>query len=103
MAEISTSAVKFRTLGRFEVLVDDKPTTRWRAGKARSLAQYFLLHPGRVIPRDVLFEALWPKLDAPRSSLKVAVHMLRNILTSEGAAANTKSESGIRIVTHECG
>jgi DNA-binding SARP family transcriptional activator len=51
----------------------------------------------------VLFEALWPKLDAPRGSLKVAVHMLRNILSAEHSAANGKSESGIRILTHECG
>ncbi|MFG1610404.1 BTAD domain-containing putative transcriptional regulator [Actinoplanes sp. NPDC049265] len=75
---------------------------RWRAGKARNLLQYLLLRPGRVVPRDVLFEALWPELDAPHGSLKVAVHMLRNILADVNAAAGT-AHSGITILTQECG
>jgi two-component SAPR family response regulator len=95
--------IKVRTLGRFDVTVDGDEVTRWRAGKARNLLQYLLLNPGRIIPRDALFEALWPGLDAPRSSLKVAIHTLRSILVSEGVAATRQTPSGVRIVTHEYG
>ncbi|SES03405.1 Transcriptional regulatory protein, C terminal [Streptomyces sp. yr375] len=96
-------AVEIRTLGRFDVVVGGRPVTRWRAGRARHLLQYLLLHPDCVISRDILFEALWPDLSAPRSSLKVAVHTLRNILASEGAAATGRNPSGLRILTHEYG
>jgi two-component SAPR family response regulator len=52
----------------------------------------------------VLFEALWPALDAPRNSLKVAVHMLRNILAEAGATGVAdENGSGISILTQECG
>jgi two-component SAPR family response regulator len=94
--------IEVRTLGKFEVFIGERRVARWRAGKARNLLQYLLLRPGRVIPRDVLFEALWPTLDAPRGSLKVAVHMLRSILADAGAAADNHG-SGISIVTQECG
>jgi DNA-binding SARP family transcriptional activator len=93
--------VKIQTLGRFDVFIGGRPVTRWRAGKARNLLQYLLLRPGHVVPRDVLFEALWPGLDAPRGSLKVAVHMLRNILTEAGATG--AGNDRISIVTQECG
>ncbi|MFF1297246.1 MULTISPECIES: BTAD domain-containing putative transcriptional regulator [unclassified Streptomyces] len=96
-------AVEIRTLGRFDVVVGGRLVTRWRAGRARHLLQYLLLHPGCVISRDVLFEELWPDLSAPRSSLKVAVHTLRNILASEGAAVTGRNPSGLRILTHEYG
>jgi len=94
--------IEIRTLGKFEVIIDGRPIVRWRAGKARDLLQYLLLRPGCVIPRDVLFEALWPELDAPRSSLKVAIHMLRNALMMK-RPATAEHTSEIRIITHECG
>jgi two-component SAPR family response regulator len=94
--------IEIRTLGKFEVIIDGRPIVRWRAGKARDLLQYLLLSPGRVIPRDVLFEALWPELDAPRSSLNVAIHMLRKALMMKRPAA-AEHASEIRIITHEHG
>ncbi|SCL27377.1 Transcriptional regulatory protein, C terminal [Micromonospora pallida] len=100
----STHLVEVRTFGKFEVFIKGRRVTRWRAGKARNLLQYLLLRPGRVVPRDVLFEALWPALDPPRGSLKVAVHTLRSILADSGAAATAgKNGSGISILTQECG
>ena len=94
--------IEIRTLGKFEVIIEGRPIVRWRAGKARNLLQYLLLRPGCVIPRDVLFEAIWPESDAPRNSLKVAIHMLRNALITKVSAATEKT-SEIRIITHDCG
>jgi len=94
------AAIKIQTLGSFDVVIDNESVKRWRAGKARNLLQFLLLRPGRVVPRDVLYETLWPNLGVPRSSLKVAVHTLRNILNSTGA---DEGSSKLQIVTYECG
>ncbi len=96
--------IAVRTLGAFELSFGDRPVERWKAGKARSLLQFLLLRPGRTVPRDVLYEALWP--DAPwsknSSSLKVAAHMLRSILEqSQGDLPVTGP--ALRLLTRESG
>jgi DNA-binding SARP family transcriptional activator len=96
-------AISARTLGVFELCFDGRPIERWKAGKARSLLQYLLLRPGRVVPRGVLHEALWP--DAPRSkessSLKVAAHMLRGILQQHQSPSG--AGPALRLLTRESG
>ncbi|WP_433389502.1 AfsR/SARP family transcriptional regulator [Micromonospora sp. KLBMP9576] len=98
-----TSAISVRTLGAFELCFHDRPVERWKAGKSRSLLQFLLLRPGRIVPRGVLYEALWP--DAPwsknSSSLKVAAHMLRNVL--EESRREWGVEPGLRLLTRESG
>ncbi|HEV2087563.1 MAG TPA: BTAD domain-containing putative transcriptional regulator [Cryptosporangiaceae bacterium] len=96
--------ISVRTLGAFELSFGDRPVGRWKAGKSRSLLQFLLLRPGRIVPRGVLYEALWP--DAPwsknSSSLKVAAHMLRTILEqsqNQGAATG----SALQLLTRESG
>lgn len=71
-----------RMLGRFEVHVHGCAVDRWRAGRARSLFQYLLMHRDRLVTRDRLYEVLWPGSDlGPRtSSLKVACHGVRQAL-----------------------
>ncbi|GLZ35201.1 SARP family transcriptional regulator [Lentzea sp. NBRC 105346] len=64
--------------------VDGRPVERWRAGKARNLFQYLLVNRGRVVPRDKLYQVLWPTQEwSPTgSSLKVAMHGVRQVLQS---------------------
>lgn len=108
-ASAAGPVVSVRTLGAFELCFDGRPVERWKAGKARGLLQFLLLRPGRVVPRDVLYEALWP--DAPwskdSSSLKVAAHMLRGILQQHQTLAGNGSEADdgpvLRLLTRESG
>lgn len=77
-------------LGRAEVTVAGQVVTRWGAGRARELMAYALLHRNHLLLRDVLQEELWPDGDPGSSSLRVAVHTVRNLLSP---AADVRLES----------
>jgi len=83
-------------LGPFGFVVDGVPFENWRSGRARSLFQYLVTHRGQAIPRDTLISALWPdaSVSAPATSLKVAVHALRQTLGNL-----VESPSSVRIVS----
>ncbi|MBT2369832.1 winged helix-turn-helix domain-containing protein [Streptomyces sp. ISL-10] len=89
-------AVRIRFLGDFELTVNGTPVRHWRAGKARGLFQYLVIHRGQTLTRDRLYEALWPRSDrsAGGSSLKVAAHALRRVLD---AHPDNPEDSGIRL------
>lgn len=93
---IARQAVRIRFLGDFELTVNGAPVRRWRAGKARGLFQYLVIHRGQTLTRDRLYEVLWPGCDrsAGGSSLKVAAHALRRVLD---AHPDSPHESGIRL------
>ncbi|MFI6160004.1 AfsR/SARP family transcriptional regulator [Micromonospora haikouensis] len=92
------AAVTVRFLGDFAVTVDGVPVERWRAGKARNLFQFLVLNRGHVVPRERLYEVLWPDSDTDRStSLKVAAHALRQILGS------CPGGTGVEIVYQDVG
>lgn len=93
---IARQAVRIRFLGDFELTVNGAPVRRWRAGKARGLFQYLVIHRGQTLTRDRLYEVLWPGSDrsAGGSSLKVAAHALRRVLD---AHPDSSDESGIRL------
>jgi DNA-binding SARP family transcriptional activator len=79
-----------RCLGSLEVTMAGVPIRNWRSGKARAVFEYLVAHRHRPVTRDRLIQALWPDPDALASgtSLKVAVHALRQIFTeNRGAAA----------------
>ncbi|MEU6159950.1 BTAD domain-containing putative transcriptional regulator [Streptomyces sp. NPDC047130] len=90
------AAVRVRFLGDFELTVNGVPVRRWRAGKARGLFQYLVIHRGQTLTRDSLYEALWPGSGRPAgdSSLKVAAHGLRRVLD---AHPDSPGGSGIRL------
>ncbi|MCX4521942.1 winged helix-turn-helix domain-containing protein [Streptomyces anulatus] len=90
--------------GSFRLVIDGKQVGHWRAGKARDLLQYLLLRQGRQVPRSTLYEALWPEAawSSNSSSLKVAVHMLRRVLTDTGEAPYLGAPM-LRLVTSELG
>lgn len=78
----ATPSVVARCLSHFHLEVDGQPVSHWRAGKARALFQYLLVNRGRLVHRDRLYEVLWPERgDRNSSSLKVAVHAVRRVLT----------------------
>jgi DNA-binding SARP family transcriptional activator len=79
---VAMTATAVRYFGNFSVRVDDRPVGRWRAGRARNLCQYLLFNHGKVIGRDRLYELLWPDGEraSTTSSLKVAVHAVRQVL-----------------------
>ncbi len=72
-------------LGTFTAAVYGRPVTSWRAGKARQLFQLLLLERGQLVRKEHLQDALWPDAEGrAASSLRVAVHELRQILTGGG-------------------
>jgi DNA-binding SARP family transcriptional activator len=76
------AAIAVRCLGTFQLDVDHRPVLSWRSGRARALFQYLVNYHDRPIPRDTLIQALWPdpSAEAPATSLKVAIHALRQTL-----------------------
>jgi two-component SAPR family response regulator len=93
--------VAVRCLGSFDVSIGGKSVDGWRSGKARALFEYLVTHRGRPTSRDALIQALWPDPDALASgtSLKVAVHALRQMISSL-VAGNPGVSLGI--VVREC-
>ncbi|POX37955.1 SARP family transcriptional regulator [Streptomyces sp. Ru73] len=102
--DVSTSAAKvhIRFLGDFRLTVNGSPVGQWRAGKARGLFQYLVVHRGRTLTRERLYEVLWPGADrsAGSSSLKVAAHALRRVLD---AHPDRPGPSGIRLSYRDFG
>ncbi|MCT7357398.1 winged helix-turn-helix domain-containing protein, partial [Streptomyces sp. 15-116A] len=99
---IARQAVRIRFFGDFELSVNGAPVRRWRAGKARGLFQFLVIHRGQTLTRDRLYEALWPGSDrsAGDSSLKVAAHALRRVLD---AHPDSPCASGIRLTYRDFG
>ncbi len=81
--------LKLHTLGRFDVLVDDKPLSRARAHKKPlELLQALVTLGGHDVDEDNLAATLWPEAegDGARLNLKINVHRLRQLLP-KGAIA----------------
>lgn len=99
--ETAEPRVRVRFLGDFELTVNGARVERWRAGKARGLFQYLVVHRGQMLTRDRLYESLWPGTDSTAgSSLKVAAHALRRVLD---AHPDRPGDSGIRLVYRDFG
>ncbi len=83
-----SSVATISCLGPFRFRRGGVSVDNWRSGKARALFQYLINHRGQPIPRDTLIQALWPdpSAAAPGTSLKVAVHLLRQVLNQTEAA-----------------
>ena len=81
--------VKIFTLGRFELLVDERPVRVRRKAQKKPLAllQALVALGGRDVPEDHLTEFLWPDSDgdAAHQALSVTLHRLRRLLGHEGA------------------
>jgi DNA-binding SARP family transcriptional activator len=92
-----TPAVSVACFGTFSLVIGNARVDAWRGRKSLALFQYLIAHRDRPISRDVLIQALWPDPEAAAAgtSLKVAVHALRQTL---------KPHTGELIVlTHDAG
>ncbi|MFJ2026149.1 BTAD domain-containing putative transcriptional regulator [Streptomyces sp. NPDC087897] len=99
--ETAEPAVRVRFLGGFDLTVNGTPVRRWRAGKARGLFQYLVVHRGQLLTRERLYASLWPGADScAGSSLKVAAHALRQVLD---AHPESPGSSGITLVHRDFG
>jgi two-component SAPR family response regulator len=100
-APAEAPGIVVRCLGALRVEVGPIGMARWRSGKARGLFEYLVTHRGRVTPRDTLIEVLWPDPDAAAAgtSLKVAVHALRQALSE----LSQTGAGTISVIAHEAG
>ncbi|MBP2330581.1 DNA-binding SARP family transcriptional activator [Kibdelosporangium banguiense] len=80
--------MRVRFFGDFSVHIGDEPVDQPR-GKIAGLFQYLLLNRGHTVGREKLYEVLWPGREPSTtdSSLKVAVHTLRQVLKRAGPGA----------------
>ncbi|MDL2206137.1 winged helix-turn-helix domain-containing protein [Eubacteriales bacterium OttesenSCG-928-N13] len=78
--------IQVKMFGRFEILVDGKPTDALlsKTRKGQALLQYLLLHRNEAVPNYKLYEALWPNEESsnPENALKTLVSRLRAVLVS---------------------
>jgi len=82
-------AIKVFTLGRFEVLREDKPVrfSRKVQRKPMALLKTLIALGGRAVREDLVMDALWADAegDAARVALASALHRLRELLGHDGA------------------
>ena len=85
----ATQRIQVRTLGSFEVLVDDANISSGRKHPRRTLAllQALIAFGGRQVSRTALTDALWPDADGDQAhnALEAALHRLRGRLRVAGA------------------
>jgi LuxR family transcriptional regulator, maltose regulon positive regulatory protein len=87
--EIWPWPIKVYTLGRFELLCDDKPLRS--AGKSQhkplELLQCLCAFGGQAVHQDRVTDALWPDAegDAAAQALRTTLHRLRKLLQHEKA------------------
>jgi DNA-binding SARP family transcriptional activator len=60
------------------------------------LIRFLLVHPGEVVPEDLIFEALWPgrSVSSARGSLHVAVSRARGVLDLPGVEGSMIQSEG---------
>jgi DNA-binding SARP family transcriptional activator len=91
--------VKVFTLGRFEVITDERPVRF--PGKVQkkplALLQALVALGGRHVAEDKLAESLWPDSDgdAAHQALSVTVHRLRRLLGHEAAILRSDGHIGL--------
>jgi DNA-binding SARP family transcriptional activator len=75
-------------LGPFQVTLDGKPVTRFRADTARALLAYLAMHAGVACRRDALAGLLWPDQPEPTAhqDLRQALSRLRTAIGDREAA-----------------
>lgn len=86
--------VKIYALGRFEILINDKPMafSKKVPKKPLALLKALIAFGGKNVPVDKITDALWPDADgdAASSSFKVNLHHLRKLLGSEEAVLTSE-------------
>lgn len=95
--------IKVHTLGRFAVLVDNKPLKFEGKSKKRPLdfLKALIAFGGRAVSEDKLAEALWPDADADAAAraLTTTLHRLRRLI---GEAAIERQEGRLTLDARHC-
>jgi len=90
-ADSPAAEVSVQALGRFEVQVDGEPVppSRWQSRKARDLLRILVARRGRPVPREELYELLWPDDDPAKTGhrLSVLLSIVRGVLDPAKARA----------------
>jgi len=96
--------VKVHTLGRFGLLVDDRPVEHGRKVQQKPLAllKALLALGGREVPEAKLAEFLWPEADGDlaHNSFEVALSRLRKLLGTDEAL--TLKEGRLSLSNRQC-
>ncbi|WP_262963961.1 winged helix-turn-helix domain-containing protein [Methylobacter psychrophilus] len=88
-------------LDTFTQLLCNEESSVKLAPKVYRLLLYFLLHKGRLIPHEELFDAVWEGRIVDDSALRLAVNSLRNALQDASKSPNyiaTVSKRGYRFM-----
>ncbi|MFF4022281.1 MULTISPECIES: AfsR/SARP family transcriptional regulator [Nocardia] len=82
MAHAHSNQVVVRLLGDFQIGFDDDVNICWRSKKCTNLLALLLIDHDRLVSRERLERALWPRPEQPAgpTALKVVVHTLRRAL-----------------------
>jgi DNA-binding SARP family transcriptional activator len=95
--------VKIRTLGRFEILIDDAPLTfpTKAQKKPLELLKALIAYGGSQVREETLAGALWPESesDAAAAALKAAVHRVRKLI---GEAAIERHQGRLTLNLQVC-
>jgi len=90
--------LRFTVLGGFRVARGgwDIGSGSWGRPMDARLVRFLLVHSGRPIPEDVIFEALWPgrSVSSARSSLHVSVSRARGVLDLPGLDGSVIESEG---------
>jgi DNA-binding SARP family transcriptional activator len=76
------SQVHIQLLGSFHLTKAGRSVSTRGGGKTETFLARLALHPGRLVPRDVLLDMLWPDADAAAAgqSLNTLVYSLHKLL-----------------------
>jgi len=103
-AEMWPWPVKIFTLGRFEVLIDERPLrfTGKAQRKPLALLRTLVALGGDRVREDRLTELLWPDADgdAARQALSTTLHRLRRLLGLDRAIV--RADGGISLAREHC-
>jgi DNA-binding SARP family transcriptional activator len=69
-------------LGELQVVLGDRPVSKWVSGRGRAVLEYLVAHRHTRVRRESLMTVFWPDAapGAARNSLNVAIHGLRRSL-----------------------
>ena len=82
-SSVNQSLLAIQALGEPNVLLEEKPITRWRMARAMELF-FFLLACGRPMRREQIITALWPEVDDQiNQTFYSTIYYLRKALGGE--------------------
>lgn len=82
--------LRVQALGPFRIWLGDKEVEerQWQRGKAKELFQLFITHHKQLLPKEEIFQKLWPDQDEVSCArdFKVALNAVNNVLEPQRKA-----------------